>query len=482
MTIKPTSLFTVVQPTTVLADPHILSDIRDRRSIIDAIYDALVRRRQDGSFAPWLAQSWQVDATCRHWRFTLRKDVRCHDGGTLRASDAVASILRALSPDLPGELGTQGVLRAYLEGAVITALDENTLTIDTPTPLADLLDLLVDISIVPARAHATLPNRAVGSGPYSLLHAEPGRIELRAFAEHWAGKAPAEQLRWLAEPDPQRRLALLNAGEADLVVDPPVLHSEVEGAGSFSAPGYLCIIFMFNLFKGPCADVRVRQAVNHAIDVSALIADPAIAGGAAVQLAGPLTPRHIGTDPALTPYTYDPDYARSLLQAAGYAQGLDLEMDIPARFPDESIVLALRVVEYLSAVGIRVRLHIHEDRPGYAEKIRAKNFGDICCFDSSPASTWRVYCEKLDARRQGPWWQGYHNEVVHGLLDQASGMGDIDVRTNLLRKIFQQVHHDAPWLFLYAPHSRWVLGSAAMHWQPSIEGRVRIVAKPPDGY
>lgn len=480
MTIAPLSRFTVVQPTASLADPHVLSDIRDRRSIIDALCDALVRRRDDGRFAPWLATQWQVNASARHWRFSLREGVVCHDGGTLDAADAAASIRRALSPELPGELGTQGILRAYLEGASVSAVDARTLAIDTPIPCADLLDLLVDIPVIPERAHALLPDRVIGSGPYRVANAQPGRVELAAFADHWAGRPPPDQLLWLAEPDADKRLALLESAGADLAVEPPRRFAANETVSLQSAPGYLCVIFMFNLLAGPCRDLRVRRTLTHAVNVNALIADHTIAAGAAVRLCGPLTPRHAGNDPAAPLHDYDPDGARRLLREAGYPSGLELDIDLPARFPDESIALARHIAGDLAAVGVTARLHIHDDRPGYAEMVRAKRFGDLCCFDSSPASAWRVFCEKLDARRQGPWWQGYRNEAVHALLDEAAASVDSDRRTALLRRISNVVHQEVPWLFLYAPHSRWALGAAAAGWRPSAEGRVRIVADAPE--
>ena len=481
MTIAPVSRFTVVQATASLADPHVLSDIRDRRSIIDSLCDALVRRRDDGGFAPWLATGWQVDASARHWRFSLREGVRCHDGGTLDAADAVASIRRALLPELPGELGTQGILRGYLDGASVTALDSRTLAIDLPNPIADLLDLLVDIPLLPERAHGLLPGTVIGSGPYALERVQPGCIELAAFAAHWAGRPPADTLVWLAEADAERRLQSVKAGRADLAVEPPRRFASSPDGGVLAAPGYLGVIFMFNLLAGPCRDHRIRLALTHAVDVDALIADADIAAGAALRLSGPLTPLHAGNDPALAPYAYDPDRARRLLREAGVATGLQVVVDLPARFPDESIRLAQRVADDLAAVGVTAHLRVHEDRPGYAEMIRAKRFGDLCCFDSSPASGWRVIGEKLDARRQGPWWQGYRNEALPALFDEAAATGDDAARALLLRKISRLAHADLPWLFLYAPHSLWALGDAASGWRPSVEGRVRIVGDESSG-
>lgn len=150
MALNATDRFIVVQPTVMLADPHVLSDIRDRRSIIDAIYDALVRRDDNGVFIPWLATEWLTDATQQEWRFHIRHNVFFHDNTRLTPDDVVASLKRAISPEMPGELGTEGVLRHYLAGANIHTLNNDWVRIQFDAPFADLLDLLVDIPVIPA--------------------------------------------------------------------------------------------------------------------------------------------------------------------------------------------------------------------------------------------------------------------------------------------------------------------------------------------
>lgn len=477
MTPSSPELFTIVQPVVTLADPHVLSDIRDRRSIIDALFDALVRRSEHGGFIPWLAQTWSVDDDCRRWRFQLRDGVRCHNGATLSVADVRSSLLRALSPEMPGELGTQGVLRSYLQGATIGVDDARWLTIDLNEPFADLLDLLVDIPIAPADTLAALPLQPVGSGPWQFEALQPGRLTLRAFNQHWAGSPPADRLLWLAEPDAEKRLALLLSGAADVVVDPPIDAVLPPESGQIvSQQSYLCIIFLLNLFNGPAQDVRVRKALNLALDLDAIIASPQIAAGHAQPLAGPLTARHQGVPSTLLPYRYEPAAARQLLAEAGYPDGLDLELALPARFPDESIPLARLVAAQLLEAGVRTTLTVCEDRPAYAQRVRDKQFGDICCFDSSPASGWRVYREKLDSRRQGPWWQGYHSAALNALLDRAAATANDSARARLLEQAFTLVHDDAPWLFLYAPDHRWAVAPRAAGWQPSAEGRVRVIA------
>lgn len=465
---------TVVQPRVELADPHVVSDIRDRRSIVDAVFDGLVRRDAAGRFVPWLAESWSVTPDCRTWEFRLRLDVRCHDGGPLVARDAAASIHRALDPDLPGELGTQGVLRSYLEGTTIEVSDATTLRLITPAPLADLLDFLVDLPVVPERALARLgTSEPVGSGAFRVTTVASGRVTLDAVPDHWAGPPRVGRLTWEAEPDASCRLARFREGGADWLVDPPRV--EVGGlTGLLRAPSHLCVIFLFNLFEGPTTDPRVRRALHHALDVEGLIGDTAVMAGTATRLAGPLTARHLGKAGVATPYAHDPARARSLLAEAGYAGGLGLAVDLPARFPDESIPLARAMAHQWKEVGVMCDLRVHEDRPGYAELVRTKRIGDLCCFDSSPVSSYRVFCEKLDDRRRGPWWMGYSNPTLNKLLDIAASEPEQDRRTTVMARAFDVVRDDAPWLFLYAPDNLWMRASRSERINASFEGRLHF--------
>ncbi|MCB0031327.1 MAG: hypothetical protein KDE28_25630, partial [Anaerolineales bacterium] len=82
----------IVQSDVRLADPHICSDARNRLNIFTAIFDALVRRDDQGNFIPALASSWQVQPDARHWQFQLRQDVRFHNGDNLTSADVVASL------------------------------------------------------------------------------------------------------------------------------------------------------------------------------------------------------------------------------------------------------------------------------------------------------------------------------------------------------------------------------------------------------
>jgi ABC-type transport system substrate-binding protein len=107
--------------------------------------------------------------------------------------------------------------------------------------------------------------------------------------------------------------------------------------------------------------------------------------GAARPLNGPLTALHFGNDPSTPPYPYDPKKARALLVEAGYADGLQLVLDVPTILPDEAAHLAWHMAKQYTKVGIATEIKEFTNRPGYADMVRAEQIDDACCFDSSPS-------------------------------------------------------------------------------------------------
>lgn len=476
MTLRPTEKLTVLQSYVQLGDPHLWSDARNRLSIRFAIYESLVGYGERGLYRPALAQSWTLEDDAQTWIFNLRTDVIFHNGDRLKAQDVVATLERARDPEMAGELGTRGLCQSYLEGATIEALGEYTMRVVTPEAMADLLDLLVEIPIVPQSALADLPNVAVGSGPYHLVEVSDDCIVMEAFEEYWGGQPPVKRVYWRAEPDVQRRVEALLAGEADLITElTPKDRRTIEAtkqARVVALESSVCTVFMCNVRSGVCADRRVRQALNYALDVPVII--ERMMDGAALPLNGPLTPMHFGYDPSAPPYPYDPDKARALLAEAGYSDGLRLVLDIPTVLPDEAPRLAQCMAEQYALVGITAEIREFTDRPGYADMVRAKQIDDACCFDSSPLSTYRVMREKFHSGIRGPWWQGYTNPEVDALINQAQATADNTRRRDLYRRAYRMIRDDAPWIFLYNSISLWGVGPRARGWTVGVDGLVRL--------
>jgi len=465
-------VLTVMQSSVSIGDPHIASDSSNRLGILFSIYEALVKLDEDGDVQPSLAERWEVGEDARSWTFHLRSGVRFHNGEVLNASDVVATLGRVLDPAIGGSFGTQGVYISYLGTAEISAVDDTTVRIVTQDPMADLLDLLVAMPISPASELDKLPGEYVGSGPYKIAEQGDTRLALAAHDEYWGGIPDYREIHWIAEGDAEARVEAVLNGQADIASDIGIQGwrriNEDGRALAHEMDSGLSIIFMANAFQGPLQDRRIRQALNYALDVDEIIAE--IKDGAAKPLSGYLTHHHFGYNPETPVYPYDPDQARALLSEAGYDDGLTLVFDIPMAMPDEAPELARMMVDQYSRVGITVELVEHHDRAAYSEMVREKRINDAAAFDSSPRSTYRVLREKLHSGLQGPWWEGYHNEEVDALIEEAQATVSDTERQAIYRRIYSIVTEDAPWIFLYNPTRYWGTGPTMPDWQPRADG------------
>lgn len=458
----------VVQPHVRLGDPHVASDDRHRLALLHALYEPLVRRGPAGSFVGALATSWTVAPDAREWAFRLRSDIRSHDGRPVTAHDVVANLVRVRDEPIEGELGTTGVYRGYLAGCEIAAMGDEDLTVRTPRPMADLLDVLVELFVVPERHLACAAAHPAGTGPFRLVDVGRDEVVLEAFGSGAHPRPLVDRVRWIGEPVASARVEMVREGWVDVASDVP---PRTSGVATRWQPGSVATTFMFDVTKGATADVRVRRALNYAVDVPAIV--EALFAGRAEPTSSPCTPTQLGYDPDLAPYAYDPDRARALLVDA-QAQGLSLTFDIPARLPDEAPRLAELVGAAFADVGVDLRVVEHADRGAYAEAVRDKRIHDAACFDSSPHSTFRLFNEKFHAGVRGLWWLGFEDPAFDALVDRARATVVRDERRALYRQAARRLHDGAPWLFLYGPHLGWGVSDRAAVWSPSPDGLVTL--------
>ena len=453
--------FTLMQARLPLRDPHDCTDGADELALYRALYETLVGYGPRG-FRPRLARNWQVSPDACIWRFRLRPGTVFHDGMACDAQAVKLSLERMARPDKGYALGSPAVWRAYLGDADIRVDDPHSLTIRLGAPMADLLDILAQAFILsPAGLDALDAGRiaaAPGSGPFRLAEYGAGQLLLTRFAEYRGRRPTNEAIRVLAEPDRARRLDALVAGQAQAAtdLDPPASTVLAQhGATRVESLTPVAIIFMMNAAHGPLDNPLTRRALSLAIDRGALLRDAA--GGAGQVMPGFISPLHFGAPQAqgeehpLHDPLYDPDQARALLAQAGHANGLALTLDTPTRLPDEAQALSEGLRAQLSAFGISIEIRSHGEREAYAHQVRRKEIGDLCVFDSSPLSTFRVLVEKLDQRVRGAWWQGYASPGVEAAIDAGRAEPDETRRAAHYAQAYRLMQADPPWLTLYNP-------------------------------
>jgi peptide/nickel transport system substrate-binding protein len=336
-------------------DPQLQGDVADMNILIN-MFDCLTTRDSQNRLVGQLATSWTaVNPTT--WRFTLRKGVKFHNGEPFNAAAMKYSIERLLDP----KTGSPIVEFADAGVTGVNVIDEYTADIVSkiPAPIIPEQCALFDGVMVPPnyieeKGAAYFAKNPVGTGPFKFVQWQPGaQVVLEANPSYWGGAPSLSQLIIKPVPDSATALASLQSGELDMVTG--LVGSDVQpvagasGIKIVSVPGIRC--YFVNLdteASGPLADVRVRQALNYAVDVDALI--KVVLAGYGQQIATMFPSSAFGYSSTVKPYPYDPQKAKQLLAAAGYPNGFSTKMSANAT----NSLLLQAIAGQLAKVGVQV--------------------------------------------------------------------------------------------------------------------------------
>jgi peptide/nickel transport system substrate-binding protein len=236
------------------------------------VFDTLVTYREGSTdIEAGLATRWAVSRDGLTWSFTLRDNAKFHDGTPLTAGEVAVSFGRHLRPDgeVPPALAWTALLRGN-PGVIkdVRAADARTVHIVLGQPYAPLLTVLAHPALAIARrGSGENLGRMVGSGPYRVVDASPGRMALEAVPGHWAGPSRNERLVFLEVAADDHAEAEFDARSLDLWF-PPGPPRRAEWA--LSAPGLRVGYLAFQTEKEPFSRKGIRQAVATALDPSVL--------------------------------------------------------------------------------------------------------------------------------------------------------------------------------------------------------------------
>jgi peptide/nickel transport system substrate-binding protein len=320
------------------------------------ITEPLVERDPtSGELEPLLATAWEQTSE-RTWTFTTRTGVAFSDGTPFDAEAAAFSIDRAVNGDLACNV------EGYVFGDVdleVEAVDATTVTVTTPEPDPILPLRISFIEVVPPSTSTTEKVREpIGTGPYAVEEWAAGqRLTLSRNDSYWGEAPDFEKASYVWRGEGSVRAAMVLQGEADIATG----LGPLDGAGDLGIayPNNETTALRMQVSEPPLDDIRVRQAVNYAVDrvgiSEALFGDDAIP-------AGQLVPEGIvGHDPDLEPWPHDPDRARELL-AEAEADGVDLSPTIrliarTAQYPRIDEVVQV-VQKELADIGLNVDIQM----------------------------------------------------------------------------------------------------------------------------
>lgn len=438
-------------------------------SVYRNIFDNLLRRDpKTGDILPWIATKWEkVSET--EWVFTIRDDVKFHNGEPLTANDVAFSIERILDPEFrsPQQANFNMIESVKAEG--------NTVVIQTKTPSPTLLTQLVNLSIVPEKYVKEKGNEQfnlnpVGSGAYIFESWAKGTsIKLKANPEYWNGAPEIPGVEFRPVSNAASRIADLQSGKADIIfgvspdaVDTIKADSKLQ---VLAAPTERIAMLAFNMIAdSPTKSSKVNQAIAYAINYDAII--ESLLHGYGNPVTQVLTPVAFGYDPNIPGYHYDPEKAKQLLAEAGYPDGgFTLEFATSPSF-DQRVVQAIQ--GDLAKIGITVNINM-TDHATYLKKVQdpERKWGNI------RMGIWSCSCMDADGTiyplfRTGTVWSSYSNPEFDAEVDAARSTTDEAVRLEHYSRALQILHEDVPGIGLYQAYV--IYGAAKqLQWEPDAQ-------------
>ncbi|SEM87504.1 ABC transporter substrate-binding protein [Cryobacterium luteum] len=354
-----------IEPTTLEACDSTLSStgVVIRSNVTEPLIE---RNPTTGELDPLLATSWEATGET-DWTFTLRDDVKFHDGTSFTAEAAAFAIDRAVNLDLGCDVEGQMFGDPNL---TLTVVDVTTLVVTTesPDPVLPLRLSFIEIG-APTDAGAKV-REPVGTGPYSIKEWKTGiNIVLALNNDYW-GETPAyksAEYQWRSEGTV--RAAMVSGGEADLALS----LSADDGAGDLglSYPNNETVALRFSGDIAPLNDIRVRQAINFAIDRDGITGS--LYEGASEPADQLVPPGVVGYNPSIKPWEYDLDRAKQLI-AAARADGVpvDDKITIVARSDQFPKIAQMTEVlqEQLGQAGLNIEVKVAETSVGLQYQVR----------------------------------------------------------------------------------------------------------------
>ena len=442
----------------VLEPPH-LDPTAGAAAAIDEItyaniFEGLTRIDRAGRVQPALAASWIISDDGLRYDFDLQKNVTFHDGSEFSAEDAVFSLNRAR-----GEESTNAQKGLFDAIDQVEAVSPHRLRIVLKRKAGDLLYNLGwgDAVMVAPETASSNKSRPVGTGPFRLERWVKGdHIQLVAAADYWGEKPALTQVTFRIIPDPAASVAALLAGDIDAIANTPapesleIFKSDPRFSVAVGATEGETILAL-NHAHPALADLRVRQALAHAIDRSALI-DGAMSGYG-VEIGSHFSPAHPAYVDLTDQVSYDPDKARALLKEAGFADNLRLALTLPppsyARRSGEIIAAQLR------QVGVSVEL-IPVEWAIWLDQVFTRKAYDLTIVSHTEPADINIYGRQ-------DYYFNYQSPVFQKLMQDLAEETVPDQRTRLLKQAQRHIANDQVNVFLFQ------LAKAGV-WKKNLQG------------
>lgn len=450
-------------------------------SIGSNVFDGLVHRTEAIELQPGLATSWEFLDDNERIRFALREGVVFHNGEPFNSAAVKYTFDRLL-----GDEGAKGPQRSnYTSIDRVEIVDD--LTVDfvmkQPDPviitkLAGYGAMIVPPKYIEEVGEQEFDKKPVGTGPFRVVEYTPSvDVKLEKFDDYWNGSAKVDNLVIRFIPEPATRMAELLSGGIDISMNIPTSSIDTivgnDSVDLVSVAGPTVSMLRFKVKDAITDDVRVRQAINMAIDRKAII--DALLKGYGSSIASLQGAKSLGFDPDLEGYPYDPAAAKALLAEAGIAPDTEITMDIQNN-DDTFREVSQVVASYLNAVGLKANIKTHEQNVFFSELIPNGQTNEMFQFG------WGGWTFDFDNTayllyHTGERWNPYLDDPkLNEMLEAQRESYDPAFREKTLREIAAYAHENALDIPLFNFETLYGVNKRVESFVPAPDDRARYMS------
>jgi len=404
------------------------------------VFEGLTRIAADGSVEPALAESWDISDDGLTYTFHLHDGVMFHDGSTFDANDVKFSLDRARAPDSTN--AQKGLFEAI---SSVDVVDPTTVKVTLSHPVGSFLFNMGwgDAVIVAPETAGDNATHPVGTGPFKFVDwAEGDHVDLMKSPDYWGTPAKLDKVTFKFISDPTAAFAAMMAGDVDAFPNFPA----PETVSQFeSDPRFTVVIgttegetiLAMNNGKKPFDDIRVRRAMNYAIDKQAII------DGAMFGYGTPIGSHFSPADPGYVDltgmYPYDPEKAKALLKEAGYGDGLTVSLKLPP--PSYARRGGEIIAEQLKAVGVTAEITNVEWAQWLQDVFKNKDYDLTIVSHTEPAD--------INIYARDDYYFDYHSDAFKKIMEELNLATDPANREALLGEAQRRIAEDAVNVFLF---------------------------------
>jgi peptide/nickel transport system substrate-binding protein len=438
-------------------------------NVVQHVYERLADfGSHAGDYEPRLAVSWKrINPTTEEYK--LRRNVTFSNGDPFTSADVRYTVDWIKNP------ANASKQTPYVRDIDrVETPDPYTVRFISKVPTAIPPGLqnplfIVDAKYFQARGNGYVAEHPVGTGPYVLR--EWKRDDQTAFdvnPKWWGGKPKIDHVVFKPIPEAGARVAALRTGATDLITNvPPQYQIQLVGGANTKLESTRSLRQLFIAFNtlqpGPQQNKLVRQAINYAVDVPAIVKN--VLGGRGYEITSPIPPNYFGYDASVPGYKHDVTKAKALLAKAGYpdGKGLSLVLQAPIGRYNRDREIAEAIAGQMQAAGIQTTVRPQE-WVSYSDQLNRRGLTPMYELGwNQPSSDADGVITALFTSTAP--LSCYSNPEIDKLADQARGELDVAKRKALYKQIATILHDEAPWIVMFEYEDLYAT-SKRLHWHP----------------